>query len=79
MELTMTNQLEEHDDLYRQAYKKYTEMDLAQAKRLATAAFDKAKEYFRARNHRLRLNRLNCRAEALLQMIERRSLLVKDQ
>ena len=73
------NALEQHDELYRQAYRKYLADDLEVARSLATEAVEKARLYSFRPNLERGDTRFFCRAMTLLNMIERRSLLVKEQ
>lgn len=70
--------LEQHDQLYRLAYKKFLDNELPQARRLATQAIEKAHEYFLRSNLTIPVERFACRAEALLQLIRERDLLSRD-
>jgi hypothetical protein len=75
----LENAMEQHDRLYRIAYREYLNHDLVAAHRIATAALAKAQQ-FRPQIDGLAEPRIfSCRAKTLLEAIEWRSLLVQDE
>lgn len=75
----LENAMEQHDRLYRIAYREYLNHDLVTAHRIATEALAKA-EQFRHQNDGLaEPRRFCCRAKTLLEVIEWRSQLVQDE
>ncbi len=69
------NALEQHDTLYRLAYRKYLNDEIEFARQLAEEAVEKAHEFYMEMNLTVPADRFTCRARALLDMIERRTLL----
>ena len=75
----MENAMEQHDRLYRMAYREYLNHNLITAHKIATEALAKAQQ-FRLQNKELAApHRFCCRAKTLLEVIEWRSLLVQDE
>jgi hypothetical protein len=66
--------MEQHDRLYRLAYKKYLNDDLEFARQLAIEAVEKARQSFEVQLVDHQSLHFNCRALTLLESIERRSL-----
>ena len=75
----MENPMEQHDKLYRMAYKKYLDHDLIAAHRIATEALAKAQQFRHQNDGLVEPYRFCCRAKTLLEAIEWRSLLVQDE
>ena len=71
------NPLEQHDSLYRMAYKSFLNTDLDVARQLAEEAISKAHEFYLNMKLAVPADRVNCRAQILLNLIERQSLLDK--
>ncbi len=69
------NALEQHDSLYRLAYRKYLNDEIEFARQLAEEAVEKAHEFYMEMNLTVPADRFTCRARALLDMIERKTLL----
>jgi hypothetical protein len=75
----LENIMEQHDRLYRSAYKKYLNNDLLAAHRIATEALDIAQQFRRQNDGLAEPQRFSCRAKTLLEAIEWRSLLDQDK
>ncbi len=73
----MMNPLEQHDSLYRLAYRKFMNNEIEYARQLALEAVSKAHEFYLNMQTTVPSDRFSCRAQSLLDMIERRSLLDK--
>lgn len=68
------NPLEQHDSLYRLAYKKFLASEYEFARQLAEEAVSKAHEFYLNKNLTVPADRITCRAQNLLNLIERQSL-----
>lgn len=75
--MDMMNPLEQHDSLYRLAYKKFLNNEIEFARQLAEEAVLKAHEFYLNMQLTVPADKFSCRAKSLLDMIERRSLLDK--
>lgn len=73
----MMNSLEQHNSLYQLAYKKFMNNEIEYARQLALEAVSKAHEFYLNMQLSVPADKFNCRAQSLLEMIERRSLLDK--
>jgi hypothetical protein len=71
--------MEQHDRLYRMAYKEYLNHNLVAAHRIATEALAKAKQFRHQSDGLAEPHSFSCRAKTLLEAIEWRSLLVQDE
>lgn len=71
--------MQQHDRLYRLAYRKYLNHDLIAAHRIATAALAKAQQFRQQNDGLAEPHMFSCRAKTLLEAIEWRSLLVQDE
>ncbi len=71
------NSLEQHNALYQLAYKKFMNNEVEYARQLALEAVSKAHEFYLNMQLSVPADKFNCRAQSLLEMIERRSLLDK--
>lgn len=74
---TKMNSLEQHNSLYRLAYKKFMNNEMEYARQLALEAVSKAHEFYLNMQIAVPADKFNCRAQNLLEMIDRRSLLDK--
>ncbi|MGB5105512.1 MAG: hypothetical protein WBP29_04465 [Candidatus Zixiibacteriota bacterium] len=75
---TMMNPLEQHDTLYRLAYKKFLDSEFELAQQLAEEAVSKAQEFYLSRKLTIPADRVvRCRAQNLLNLIEKQTLLDK--
>jgi hypothetical protein len=75
----LENAMEQHDRLYRIAFKEYLNHDLVTAHRIATEALAKAQQFHHQKDGLAEPHRFCCRAKTLLEAIEWRSLLVQDE
>ncbi len=71
--------MEQHDRLYRMAYREYLNHDFAAAHRMATEALALAQQFQHQCGGLTEPRRFSCRAKMLLEAIEWRSLLVKEE
>jgi hypothetical protein len=71
--------MEQHDLLYRQAYREYVKNNLAEARSIAQEAIDKAREFYFQEGKLMERNCPGCRAAILLAAIEWKSLLAQDK
>lgn len=69
------NALEQHDSLYRLAYRKYLNNEIEFARQLAEEAVEKAHEFYMTMQLAVPADRFNCRAQTLLDLIDQRTLL----
>lgn len=72
------NALEQHDTLYRLAYRKYLNNEIEFARHLAEEAVVKAHEFYMTMQLSVPADRFNCRAQALLDLIDRKTLLAGE-
>jgi hypothetical protein len=75
----LKNAMEQHDRLYRMAYREYLNNDLVAAHRIATEAMAKAQQFRHQNDGLAEPQRFSCRAKTLLEAIEWRSRLVQDE
>jgi hypothetical protein len=73
------NAMEQHDRLYRMAYREYLNSDLIAAHRIAIEALAKAQQFHHQNDGLAEPRRFSCRAKTLLEAIEWRSLLAQDE
>jgi hypothetical protein len=71
--------MEQHDRLYRMAYKEYLNNDLTAARKMATEAFALAQQLRVHANGLAEPQRFTYRAKTLLEAIEWRSLLAQEK
>jgi hypothetical protein len=71
--------MEQHDLLYRQAYREYVKNNLEAARTIAQEAIGKAREFYFLEGRLIKRNCPACRAAILLAAIEWRSLLAQDE
>lgn len=64
------NLLEQHDSLYRLAYRKYMNREFEFARQLAIEAISRAQEFYISLNIIIPAGKFSCRAMNLLQMID---------
>ena len=79
MDGELENAMEQHDRLYRIAFREYLNHDLVAAHRIATEALAKAQQFRHKSDGLAEPQRFSCRAKTLLEAIEWRSLLVQDE
>jgi hypothetical protein len=75
----LENAMDQHDRLYRMAYREYLNNDLVAAHRIATEALAKAQQFRHQNDGLAEPHKFSCRAKTLLEAIEWRSLLVQDE
>lgn len=71
MEACNMNALEHHDRLYRMAYQKYLNREVEFARQLALEALSQMEAFRREQKFVPASDRVTCRAQALLDLIER--------
>jgi hypothetical protein len=79
LEAVLEHPLEQHDRLYRLAYKDYLDNDLESARSLALEAVEKAHQFHAGIEKPSPEIHFGCRAATLLQAIEWRFLLAQDE